>query len=280
MLIYIGAVLLITYLGWGILLYIMQHKFLYGPVQELTHTPDELGLDFEEVVFRSSDGLQLSGWYVPAKDSEFTVLFCHGNGGNISHRLDSINIFHDLGLNCFIFDYRGYGESRGRPGEKGTYLDAKAAYKWLAEEKKIPEDKIIIFGRSLGGSIAAQLASKVKPGALIIEGTFTSFVDIGKKFYPYMPVRWFARFSYSTIDFIKSVRCPVMLIYSRNDEVVPFEFGSALFEVANEPKEFVEIFGGHNDSFLVSNDIYKDAWIKWLRFLKEYQSRTNRQQAS
>ena len=280
MLIYIAVVLFITYLGWGVLLYIMQPRFLYSPVREVACTPDGLGLDFEDVVFKSSDSLRLSGWYVPAEGSEFTVLFCHGNGGNIMHRLDSINIFNNLGLNCFIFDYRGYGNSQGKPSEEGIYLDAEAAYKWLTEEKKIPPGNIIIFGRSLGGSIAAHLAGKVKAAALIVESTFTSYADIGRKFYPYMPVRWFARFSYSTIDFIRNVNCPVMLIYSRNDEIVPFEFGPELYEAANEPKEFVEIFGSHNDGFLVSGEIYKDAWANWLKFLKEYGSQSISHRAS
>ncbi|MHC4174734.1 MAG: alpha/beta hydrolase [Planctomycetota bacterium] len=280
MLIYIGVALFIAYSGWAVMLYIMQPKFLYSPVREVPYTPGELDLDFENIVFKSSDGLLLSGWYIGAESSEFTVLFCHGNAGNMTHRLDSINIFHNLGLNCFIFDYRGYGDSEGKPSEEGTYLDVGAAYKWLTEEKKIQPDKIIIFGRSLGGSIAAQLASKVKAAALIIEGTFTSYVDIGKKFYPYMPVQWFARFSYRTIDYIKDVGCPVMLIYSRNDEVVPFEFGLELYEAANEPKEFVEIFGSHNDGFLVSSEIYKDAWVKWLKLLKKYKGLAVPHQAS
>ena len=280
MLIYIAVVLFITYLGWGVLLYVMQPRFLYSPVREVACTPDGLDMDFEDVVFKSSDSLRLSGWYVPAEGSEFTVLFCYGNGGNIMHRLDSINIFNNLGLNCFIFDYRGYGNSQGKPSEEGTYLDAEAAYKWLTEEKKIPQGNIIIFGRSLGGSIAAHLAGKVKAAALIVESTFTSYADIGRKFYPYMPVRWFARFSYMTIDFIRNVHCPVMLIYSRNDEIMPFEFGPELYEAANEPKEFVEIFGSHNDGFLVSGEIYKDAWTKWLKFLKEYGSQSISPRAS
>jgi fermentation-respiration switch protein FrsA (DUF1100 family) len=302
MLISIAVVLFITYsvLGWT--LYFMQPTFLYGPVREVPYTPGELGLDFESVVFKSGNGLQLSGWYIPAslearpeaasvqrgdllltgqaEKSEFTVLFCHGNGGNIMHRLDSINIFYNLGLNCFIFDYRGYGNSEGKADEEGTYLDVMAAYKWLREEKKISANNIIVFGRSLGGSIAAQLASKVKVKALIIESAFTSYVDIGKKFYPYMPVRWFARFSYQTIDYVKEVRCPVMIIHSRGDEIIPFEFGLELYEAANEPKEFVEIFGSHNDGFLVSSEVYKGAWSKWLRFLSEYKSQAARHQAS
>jgi hypothetical protein len=294
LLIYFAVLLFIAYLGWGVTLYIMQPKLLYFPVRQMPYTPAEVGLEFENIIFKSADGLRLNGWYVPApletqreksltglvqagdsfptgpaENSQLTILFCYGNGGNMMHCLDSIDIFHDLGLNCFIFDYRGYGNSQGKPGEEGTYLDAEAAYKWLTEEKKISPDNIIAFGRSLGGSIAAHLAAKSKVGALVIESTFTSYVDIGRKFYPYMPVRWFARFSYNTVQYIKEVLCPVVLIYSRDDEVVPFEFGLELYEAANEPKKFVEIFGGHNDGFLVSGEIYKNAW----KSLKEYKRR-------
>lgn len=268
-LVYIVGILFIAYLAWGLMLFFLQPTFLYGPAREISSTPASLDLDFEEVFFRSSDGLLLNGWYVPAENSEFTILFCHGNGGNMMHRLDSIDIFHNLGLNCFIFDYRGYGNSEGKPTEDGTYLDAAAAYRWLTEEKKTSPDNVIIFGRSLGGSIAAYLAGKVRVVALVIESTFTSYVDIGRKFYPYMPVPLFARFSYRTIDYIKDAHCPVMLIYSRDDEIVPFKFGLKLFGAANEPKEFVEIFGSHNEGFLASGDTYRKAWMKWLKFLKE-----------
>lgn len=277
MLISVAVVLFIAYWGLGTILYFMQPAFLYSSVREVPYTPDELGLDFENVVFESSDGLRLSGWYIPVKDSRFTVLFCHGNGGNMMHCLDSINIFYNLGLSCFIFDYRGYGSSQGKPTEEGTYLDVQAAYKWLTEQKKIPAKDIILFGRSLGGSIAAKLAGTVEAAALIVESSFTSYVDIGREFYPYMPVQWFARFSYRTIDYIRGVHCPVMIIHSRNDEVVPFEFGLELYEAANEPKEFTEIFGSHNDGFLVSGENYKQAWTKWLKFLQQYQSRSDQQ---
>ncbi|MHC4439008.1 MAG: alpha/beta hydrolase [Planctomycetota bacterium] len=253
----------------------MQPKFLYIPEQEVFSTPAELGLDFENVVFKSSDILNLSGWYIPVNNPKFTVLFCHGNGGNIAHRLDSINIFHNLGLNCFIFDYRGYGDSQGKPDEEGTYADAMAAYNWLVEEKKTPAENIIIFGRSLGGSIAAQLAGKVEARALIVESAFTSYVDMGNEYYPYMPVRWFARFGYKTIDYIRNVHCPVMFIYSRNDEIVPYKFGLELYEAANEPKEFIEIFGGHNDCFIASGEIYTDVWEKWLKLIVDNRVQTS-----
>lgn len=267
-------VLLFTYFVLAAVLYFMQPRFLYRPTQEVFSTPAEIGLQFDKVIFKSADGINLSGWYVPVDNPKFTLLFCHGNGGNIAHRLDSINIFHNLGLNCFIFDYRGYGDSHGRPSEEGTYLDAMTAYKWLTEEKEIPLDNIIIFGRSLGGSIAAYLATKVKTGGLVVESAFTTYVDMGKEYYSYMPVRQFARFGYKTIDYIKNVHYPVMFIYSRNDEIVPYKFGLELYEAANEPKEFIEIFGGHNDCFLASGEIYTEVWEKWIKLIVDNRNQT------
>ncbi len=279
-LIEIAVGLLITYsiLGW--ILYFRQASFLYSPTRHVLYTPEELELDCETVTFKAADGVRLSGWYIPDNNSELTLLFCHGNGGNIYHRLDSINLFYNLGLNCFIFDYRGYGNSEGKPDEEGTYLDADAEYKWLTEVKKVSPDNIIILGKSLGGTVAAHLARKAKAKALVIESAFTSYIDMGKKFYPYMPIRWFARFSYNTIDYIKDVHCPVMIVHSRNDEVVPFEFGLELYDAANEPKEFTEISGSHNDGFLISGEIYKKSWTNWLKSLKKDKSGESRQQAS
>lgn len=276
-LLYFVGVFFIAYLGWAAVLYCMQLRFLYRPVREVSYTPGELDLYFEDIVFKSNDGLELNGWWIPAEDSKFTVLFCHGNGGNISHRLDSINVLHELGLSCFIFDYRGYGASEGKPSEEGTYLDARAAYKWLTKRKKIHANRIIVVGRSLGGSVAAQLATKVRPRGLVIESSFTSYADIGARFYPYMPVRWFARFSYPTLDYVKEIHCPVLFMHSRNDEVVPFEFGLELYAAANEPKDFVEILGGHNDGFLVAGEVYKDAWTKWVNLLAEGEGQAEQQ---
>lgn len=274
------VVLIIAYsvLGWS--LYFLQPTFMYKPVRQVLYSPEELNLDYENVALNTPDSLKLSAWFIPAKNAKTTILFCHGNGGNIMHRLDTINIFNELGVNCFIFDYQGYGQSEGTPTEEGTYIDARTAYDWLTKDKIISPDNVIIFGRSLGASIAANLASKVNAKALVIESAFTSYVDIGKKFYPYMPVKWFARYSYQTIDCIKNVNCPVMVVHSSSDDLVPFEFGQELYQAANEPKKFVEICGGHNDGFLLSSEIYKKAWGDWLAFLRKSESIADQQYAS
>lgn len=268
LLLYVAGVLVLIYAAWGLTLLFLQPRLLYRPVPEVALTPADLGLDFEQVAFQSGDGVKLSGWYVPAKDARFTLLYCHGNGGNIMHRLDSLDQFCKLGLSCFIFDYRGYGNSGGRPTEAGTYLDAQAAYDWLTRVKHVPAGQIILFGRSLGGSIAAHLAGRVQARALVVESAFTSYPDMGARLYPYMPVRLFARFRYDTRACIRQVRCPVMVVHSREDAIVPFEFGIRLFDAANEPKQFVEIAGGHNDGFVTSGDAYKRAWVRWLDFVE------------
>lgn len=257
----------VLYGGFGLMLYLLQSKFLYCPVRTVCYCPDELGLKFENVTLTTSDGVKLHGWYIPAPNAKFTVLFCHGNGGNIMHRLDSIQLFYDIGLSCFIFDYRGYGKSEGKPTEEGTYLDAMAAYEWLTKDKGVKPQDMIIFGRSLGGSVASELARKVEVGSLVLESSFTSYVAMGRKFYWYMPVKWFARYRYDTLAFIKEVKCPVMVIHSADDEIIPFEFGQQIYAAANEPKRFLEISGGHNDGFVISAQDYKAGWLNWLRFL-------------
>lgn len=266
---YVGAALVAVYAGFGLVLLFSQARLLYRPIRDVAFTPEDVGLDFEDVTFRTQDGVALNGWYVAADEASFTVLFCHGNAGNIMHRLDTVSLFHSLGLNCFVFDYRGYGRSEGRPTEVGTYRDARAAYDWLTQSKGVGADQIVLFGRSLGGSIAAHLAGQVDARAVVVESAFTSYPDMGARMYPYMPVRLFARFRYDTRAHLARVRCPVLVMHSREDELVPFEFGRRLFEAAREPKRFVEITGGHNDGFLTSGDLYRNAWTQWLDFAGE-----------
>lgn len=193
------------------------------------------------------------------------VLFCHGNAGNISHRLDSIRIFHHLRLSTFIFDYRGYGTSEGKPSEKGTYLDAEAAWHYLIEKLHVPSTRVILFGRSLGCAIATRLAQDHTPKALIIESTFTSIPDIAADIYPFLPVRLLARFDYNAMEYIKRVNCPVLIIHSRNDDIIPFRHGRQLFEAASKPREFLEITGTHNDGFMASGKSYEEGLDLFLR---------------
>ena len=274
-LLYLSLVAVLVYAIWGLVLLFMQPRLLYHPTHEVTRAPSGRGLAYEDVVFQSRDGIRLTGWYVPALDARFTVLFCHGNGGNLMHTLDAVNLFHEMGLSCLVFDYRGYGNSEGRPTEAGTYLDARAAFDWLTQVRQVPAGRIILCGRSLGAAIAAHLAGQVSPAALVVEGAFTSYPDIGARFYPYMPVRLFARFRYHTLSHVRQARCPVMVVHSKDDELVPPDFGRRLFEAAGEPKQFVEITGGHNEGFQLSADRYKEAWTRWLDSLADHGPRSH-----
>jgi len=257
-------ILLIFYLAFLITIYFMQDRMLYFPEREVVQTPNDIGLEYEEVTLQTFDNVTISGWYIPAKHEKGVLLFCHGNAGNISHRLESISIFHNLGLSVLIFDYRGYGKSEGKPSEKGTYRDAEAAWDYLVEVKQKSPDRIIIFGRSLGAAIAADTAHKKTPAGLILESGFLSVPEMGKKHYPWIPVKYLSKFHYSTIDKIPLVTCPKLIVHSPDDEIVPFEHGKFLFEKAGQPKEFLQIKGGHNEGFLISEDIYIEGLRKFV----------------
>ncbi|MBU0478441.1 alpha/beta hydrolase [bacterium] len=240
-------------------------KNIYYSTREISRIPESIGLKFEDIFFETNDHVKLNGWYVPCEGAISTLLFCHGNAGNISDRLDSIDIFHNLGLNIFIFDYRGYGKSRGFPTEKGTYLDAMAAYSWLISEKKLDEDKLIIFGRSLGGSIAIDLASKINKGLLISESAFTSIIDIGKEFYPFLPIKYCASIKYDSIQKIKSIKIPKLIIHSEEDEIIPFHHGEKIFKAALSPKQFYQMRGGHNDGFIIMGKEYEETIKNFIK---------------
>ena len=269
----VWSIIIIVFVAYSVLgwtLFFMQRSFLYRPLKQVLYDPSDINLAFEKVALKTEDGLKLGAWYIPADKAKYTVLMCHGNGGNIAHRLDTANLLNEMGLSFMVFDYRGYGTSQGKPTEQGTYLDAQAAWDWLTKVKKVPADKIIVFGRSLGGSVASHLAMNNRPLGLVVESAFSSYADIGKKFYPYLPVRHFAKFKYPTIEHVRKVDCPILFVHSRGDEVVPFEFGLKLYDAAHEPKEFVEIYGCHNDGFLFSGDTYRQGWKRWLESVEEY----------
>jgi hypothetical protein len=260
----IPAGLVLGYLALLAYVYVKQTGMLYLPSEEIEATPRDIGLDYKELTLITEDGVEIAAWHVPAEQSRGVLLFCHGNAGNISHRLDSIRIFHDLGLDVFIFDYRGYGKSRGSPDEEGTYRDAEAARDYLVTDLRVNPEKIVLFGRSLGGAVAAEIALRRRAGALIIESGFTSVPDLGKKFFPYLPVALLSRFNYSSIDKVGNVKIPKLFIHSPGDEIVPYDQGVKLFEKAQEPKEFLSISGGHNEGFLASGRTYKDGLEAFL----------------
>jgi len=257
-LISIGIILFLSYSLILVIVYFRQERMLYFPEKEIGQTPDTISLNYDEIYFKTKDGLNISGWYIPAENEKGVLLFCHGNAGNISHRVDSIKIFNSLNLSVLIFDYRGYGKSEGKPSEYGTYLDAEAAWDYLVNVKRKSPESIILFGRSLGGAVAAELAMRKKSAALIIESCFTSVPDLGKTFYPWLPIKLLSKFKYSTIDKIGSINCPKLIIHSPEDEIISFRHGEVLYEKAFQPKDFLKIKGGHNEGYLLSGKTYSD----------------------
>ncbi len=261
------------FLGYGTLVataYFSQTRMLFLPDlpgRAVLRTPASRGLAFEEVSLVASDGVGLHGWYLPHPRAVQTLLFCHGNAGNISHRLDSLEVFHELGLSVLIFDYRGYGKSGGSPSESGSYRDVKAAWAFLVDEKGIPPNRIILYGRSLGAAVAAALPDRNRAAALILESTFTSVPDLAQALYPWLPARWLSRYRYDTLGGLGGLSVPLLVVHSRDDEIIPFSHARRLFDAAREPKQLLELRGGHNDAFLRDRDHYLAELRRFLETL-------------
>ncbi|ODS34845.1 MAG: Alpha/beta hydrolase family protein [Candidatus Scalindua rubra] len=244
-------------------------------------TPDVYGLEYDDVTFQTEDGLNLNGWFVPGKKSSpdddlpacragrHTLLWFHGNAGNINHRLDNIKMLYDrVPVNVFIFDYRQYGKSEGRVSEQGTYIDARAALSYLRSRKDINHEKIIFFGRSLGSAVAVELALKEKCCAMILETPFTSIKEMGKKLYPFLPISLFIRTKYDSLSKIGDIKVPILIMHGDKDELVPIEQARKLYETADEPKEFYTIPGAtHNDTHIVGGEEYFDVIKRFVNKL-------------
>jgi fermentation-respiration switch protein FrsA (DUF1100 family) len=239
--------------------FLYQPRLVYFPQveRELTATPRAAGLDYEDVTLTTADNVKLHGWWVPARNARGTVLLMHGNAGNISHRLGYLTMFNRLGYSVLLFDYRGYGKSGGHPDEEGTYRDAEAAWLHLTANRNVAARDIVMVAESLGGGVATWLALKYPPRALVLASTFRSVPDLGAQIYPWLPVRLLARITYDNLARIARVDAPVLIAHSRDDDVIPFAHGEALFAAAREPKQMLVLAGGHNDGFLFT----RDAWI-------------------
>ena len=239
-----------------LLVFLFQPRLVYFPEveRELATTPRAIGLDYADVSLQAADGVKLHGWWVPAQNARGAVLLLHGNAGNISHRLGYLEMFNRLGYAVLLFDYRGYGKSGGSPDEEGTYRDADAAWQHLTEARQFKARDIVIVGESLGGGVATWLAVKYSPRALILASTFTSVPDMGARIYPWLPVRLLARIEYDNLSRVPQIDAPVMIAHSRDDDIIPFAHGEALFAAAREPKQLLVMSGGHNDGFLYARD--------------------------
>jgi len=254
--------ILLLLLGLALLngcMYLQQPSMIFFPYPALAQTPTEWGLAYEDVFLDTGDGVRLHGWYIPHHGSKQVLLFFHGNAGNISHRGASVEIFHRLGLNVFIFDYRGYGMSQGKTDEPGLYKDARAAWGYLINERGFEQEDIILFGRSLGGAVAAKLATQIQPRGLILESTFSSARDVANAVIPILSRLIFLRYDFNTAAHVRRVACPVLVLHSPDDEIIPYHLGEKVFQAANEPKSLVKMKGDHNSGFLMNQADYERA---------------------
>lgn len=245
----IAIVLVVGYIKY------IESRGIFFPVKNIELTPEFINLAFEDTYIDTKDNIKINGWFIPQGNAKYTVLFCHGNAGNIGHRLDKISLLHDIGLNLFLIDYRGYGRSQGEPSESGIYLDAEAAYDYLVNNRNIKPEYIVLYGESLGCAVAVHLASRVKIAGLILEGSFSKGQDMARKVYPFLPTFLFSN-KFDSLTKIKEVTAPKLFIHSRNDEIVSFDLAKRLYNAAKEPKRFVEIMGSHNTAFLDSKPVF------------------------
>jgi uncharacterized protein len=230
---------------------------IFFPDTVLSQEPSAVGLPFENVLFKTDDGIHLHGWLVPASSPGTIFLFCHGNAGNISHRIDNILRLHQIGLTVFIFDYRGYGRSGGQISERGFYLDVEAAYRIAKEIAQKEAAKLVIFGRSLGGVAAVHLAAYHACSGVILESAFTHLGAMAKQHFPLPFISKVLSKRLNAIDKIPRITAPILFFHGDQDDIVPHSQGEELFEAARAPKEFVTLEGaGHNDTYFVGGQAY------------------------
>lgn len=235
------------YVGLCSVVFLMQKSQIYLPDRNVSATPLDAGMKFDDIHLSVPGGAIIAGWYIPASQATTaTILFCHGNGGDIGDRVGTIRVFHQMGFNVIIFDYQGYGNSTGQTTEQGTYDDAMSAWNYLINEKKLKPENISIFGRSLGGAIAVQLAEQVNPKCLVVESSFSSAPDMAARMFPFLPSRTLCKYKYKSSERIKSIHCPVIIAHGKDDNTIPYDFGRKVFDNANEPKYFIELEGSHN----------------------------------
>lgn len=237
---------------------LVDQTFLFYPQADWVATPEDGGVPFEDLMLTAEDGSVISAWYVPARDPNAPVLlFCHGNAGNISHRVHNLVLLNRIGLSVLIFDYPGFGRSSGRPLEAGIYGSAHAAYRHLREERGIPDKRIVFFGRSLGAAAALELAAGGRGRALIMESGFTDLHQMGRHLYPMLPMPSRLKRKYPNAQRLTSLRMPLLIIHGADDQLVPVSMAQRLFELARRPKDLYLVPGaGHNDTVLAGGGEY------------------------
>ena len=260
----LGALVVLLIALWLYLRY-FEWKEIFHPLKGLRATPADAGLDYEDVDFVAEDGARLRGWWIPKDPARGTLLYCGGHAGNLGTRIGIAEALRRLDVNVFLFDYRGYGESRGFPTERGLYRDARAAYEVIrARYADAEQPPVMVYGNSLGAAVAVQLALDKPVKGLVLQSAFTSVLELGAYLHPGLPIRLFSRFHFDSLTKISRVTAPKLVAHSETDQRVPVALGRRLFEAAAEPKEYAPLAGPHGEPGWVSTPAY---WPALERFV-------------
>lgn len=252
-------------LGVFLLVYFGQDHLIFPATRSIYRVPTDPPFCWAyEDVYIKVGRHTTHGWFVPLENARGTVLFSHGNAGNIADRLESIQLLRRLGFSVLVYDYGGYGKSTGRPSEKRIYADVEAMWRHLLVERSIPPEKIVVFGRSLGGAAAAHLSAKVRPAAVVLESTFLSIPHVAREMPGGFLLSQLIRHRFPTYEKVQNITAPLLVIHSPEDSLIPFKHGQQLFVHAPGPKQFLTIHGDHNDGFVRSMEAYLAGWDHFL----------------
>ena len=231
----ITIVILLIYLSVLIYLFFFQRNLLYNP-NENNYSGDKLKVDIEEVQIKTSDNINLLGWFHKKDLNKFkTIVYFHGNAGRLENRIHKLNHFKDMNINFLIISWRGFSGNSGNPSEQGLYKDGKSAIDWL-KNMGLEDKDIILYGESLGTGIATEIAQNKKFAGLILETPFTSMIDAAKNFYPYIPIGFLLKDRYENDKKIKNINIPLLVMHGEKDQIIPFKMGKKIYEIANQPK--------------------------------------------
>lgn len=258
------AILFGVYVLFAAFLFVFQEKLIFFPSTNITFTPADVGLNAPDVWFKSGNGNLIHGWYLEQNPDAITILFSHGNAGNISDRVPTMQTFAQMGFNVLLYDYQGYGYSYGSPSKRNILDDGIAAWLFLTNEKGIHPDKILPVGRSLGGAVAAHTAVEKQSKGLVLEETFTSITDVAAHYYPIFPVRWLARVRLDTKDRLKDFGGALLVAHSQADEVIPFRMGRALYESFHGEAFWLEMRGRHSGGYAATGEAYTQAYLEFV----------------
>jgi len=243
-------VIIFSYLAILFFIYFNQRNLLYHP-SENNYLNEKANFVYEEVYIPSTEN-NLKGWFHKKNlTKNKTLVFFHGNAGSLENRIYKLNLIKDFDLNFLIIAYRGFSGNKGKPTERGLYEDALSALKWLKTNYSIKDKDIIIYGESLGTSISIEVSQNKKYSGIILESPFTSMTDAAKHYYPYLPVSLLLKDKYDSIEKIKNINIPILVMHGKKDKIIPFEMGKKIFESANQPKFF---YSPDNDDHMMNYD--------------------------